>query len=765
MIKNRRTSIAVIVFMAHATSAASGGVSHDDVQHRIDEIKSLLYERQNRSTGSWEFRSLPGGIQRDIVQAGGETALSTLALLVGGDPAQKPALARAIRYLRTTDIVGTYAVSMRAHVWAQLPNEYKPLLESDASWLLNTSGNDPHGLFDYQAVRTSPFIDNSVVQYGILGLWEASKHGLKVPRSRWERWAEYFMRTQQPDGSWGTTARGSNAVGGAGSGNIFDAQGIGAMTTAGLTTLLVVQQELFRNRQSPEPKITAAIQSGMDWLDRHFDLESGQSGYNHYYLYGVEQVALANGVRYLNGLDWFRAGAEQIINDQRLRLGVQEYDSLKLSFALLFLSRGNFPVWINKLRVPGSAWNNHPNDLHFLSLFLSRQRENELNWQTIGIDDANPSQWLVAPVTYFASDAPVTLTANQENAIKRYLQMGGLLVTSPDRHSQGFSESIRSLAAKLYPEYKMTRLADDHPLFGMWQTEPKHQRLPVYGVSNGVRELILLIDDDWGYALQAEKAPNRDRALKLAANLFAYATGKGVLNSRLITPFEQRVDRPASRSVTIGRAKHQGNWLPEPEAWSIQATHVFNKAGIAINPTPAKGEGVLELENISNSKLKLVHLAGTHPVTLTPSQLDAIAGYTKNGGTLLVESVGGLGQFSQAILHQLTDLFNQQAMPLTGDDAVVSGAGLTGGTDCQRALLRRYSVVTRKTESKPHLVAFFNKNRRPHVIISHHDLSLGMLGCRHWNINGYAPETARNLVTNMVVWTNRHERTTSRVSG
>ncbi len=741
-----------IVLTAQATRAVRAEVSQEDVLHHIEELKSLLFDRQDRYTGNWEFRSRPGGIRRDIIQAGGETALATQALLVSGESSQNPRLVQSLKYLQELDIIGTYAMSMRAHVWAQLPNEYKPLLERDASWLLNAAINDPHGLFDYQAARTSAFIDNSVVQYGVLGLWEASKRGLKIPRRHWEQWAEYFLRTQQPNGSWVATAAANKAIGGAGSGNIFDTQGIGAMTTAGLTTLLIAQQELFRDREYPEPKITSAIQKGMDWLDRHFDIESGRSGYNHYYLYGVEQVALASGVRYLNGLDWYQAGADQIIHDKRLRQGVEEYDSLKLSFALMFLSRGQFPVWINKLQVPGIAWNNHPNDLHFLSLYLSRQREEELNWQTIGINEADPSQWLVSPVTYLASDAAVTLTPKQEAAIKQYLQMGGLLVTSPDRNSRDFSKSIRALAEKLYPDYEMRPLEEDHPLFGTWHILEKNERLPVYGVSNGVRELILLIDSDWGYTLQADSASRRDIALKLAANLFSYASGKGVLNNRLVAPFDRRVDRPTTRTVKVGRARYNGNWLPEAEAWPIQANYIFNRTGIDVEPTPASGEGVLELKDIGDSKLKLIHVTGTQPAALTTPQLDAITAYTQRGGTLLVECVGGKGKFSWYVLDQLAELFDQQAVRLTSEDAMVSGTGLAGGTDCQRALYRRYSVVTFGTEPRPHLAAFLDKNGRPSVIVSHEDLSLGMLGCRHWDINGYSPETARNLMTNLVIW-------------
>jgi len=753
-----RLYLTVIVLLACGAQAVQGEVSQQDIERAIGRIKSLLYEKQDSLTGGWEFRSLSGGIQRDIVQVGGETALVTLSLLISGESAQDPKLIPALRYLRKTELAGTYAVSMRAHVWSRLPAEYMPWLEMDASWLLDAATRDANNLFGYQAARKSSFIDNSVVQYGILGLWEASKRGLKTPRRYWERWAEYFLRTQRPDGSWSASDNTDKGVGGAGSGNIFDAQGIGTMTTAGLTTLLVAQQELFRNRKSPEPKITAAIQKAMDWLDRHFDIESGDSGYNHYYLYGIEQVALASGVRYLNGLDWYRTGADQIIHDTRLLKGIQEYDPLKLGFAMMFLSRGRFPVWINKLRIPGKTWNNHPNDLHFLNLYLSDQREDELNWQTVGIDEVDPVEWIHSPVTYLASDEAIEFTRRQRNHIKRYLDMGGLLVTSSDNNSSAFSGSIRLLAAQLYPEYEMKPMKDDHLLFHAWHHLSTGDDLPVSSLSNGARELIIMGDFDWGYALQSEKVSGKDRFRKFAANLFAYATDRGVLNNRLEAPFEKRGDRPLARTVAIGRARYDGNWLPEPEAWQIQSNFTFNRTGLLVKPTPARGAAVLDLNKIGRSDLKLIHLTGTDPVHLTQVQLKQIDKYIKRGGTLLVETVGGKGRFSEYVLDQLTIFFDRPAVPLNGTDAIISSKGLTGGFDCRRALYRRYSVVSMGVDPKPRLIAFLDDDNRPAVIISHEDLSLGMLGSRHWGIHGYHPETARKMMTNIVLWAEAQHR-------
>ena len=287
-------------------------------------------------------------------------------------------------------------------------------------------------------------------------------------------------------------------------------------------------------------------------------------------------------------------------------------------------------------------------------------------------------------------------------------------------------------------------------------TDPRVQA--VSGLSNGARQLILLAESDWGYQFQSEKKLGQGPAWQLASNLFAYATSRGLLKNRLEPPFPQRESRSSSGSIKVGRVRYDGNWLPEPAVWQIQGNYVFNRTGIDIETTPAEGEEVLDLDEIGSCDLKLVHLSGTDPVTLTDAQRTAIKQYVERGGTILIETIGGQGQFSRSLETQLSELLGQRAVPLRGSDPVISGDGLPDGLDNRRALYRPYMVLRFKPDPSPKLVAFLDPNaERPMVILSHEDLSLGMLGCRHWGIMGYQPKVARNLVTNVVLWANRQE--------
>ena len=579
-------------------------------------------------------------------------------------------------------------------------------------------------------------------QYGMLGLWEASKRGLKIPRKYWQRWVEHFISAQREDGGWTYSSNPGGIT-------------TGSMTAAGLTALYVGQQELHRGRKTPDPKIAKAIERGVAWLDQRFQGHNNPNAneWTYYYLYGIERVALSSGLTYLNAHDWYQVGATHIIHKVRETEGSGiEDDFVSTSFALMFLSRGRIPIWVSKLKVPGSAWNNYPNDMYSLTAFLSDQCEKEVNWQVVSMD-LPPEKWLIAPVAYLASHKAINLTEKQKAGLKRFLDLGGLLVANPDDGSKAFSDSIRKLAKDLYPRYEVQEVPEDDTLFHCWHHLPAGQRRELYSLSNGVRHLILLTEQDWGEVFQANKEPGENPIWKMANNVFAYATDRGALNNRLIQSFEERMGRTPDGEMTVGRPRYDGNWLPEPLAWEIQANDTFNHTGLNVTATAATGSRVLDLEDIGSCDHRLVHLSGTHAIFLTERQRVAINKYAKRGGTLLVETVGGHGEFSRSLEKQLSDLFDHQpAVPLTVSDPIISGQGLEGGQDSRRALYRRYAVVTTHLDPKPYLSAYLDESGRPMVILSHEDLSLGMLGARHWNVLGYQSVTSRQLLTNIVLW-------------
>ena len=719
--------------VAIATGAASGlgaPVTDDDVAIAIERLQQYLYAQQDRAHGTWER---DGGLAAP--QSGGVTGLVVSALLISGESPQNPPLAQAIELLSKADLSGTYERAVRAHVWALLPDSHRSLLERDALWLLNA--HDGSSRFRYTRQPTS--YDHSATQYAMLGLWEAAKRGVKAPRAFWRDAQSHFLQVQNADGGWGYTG---------------DSESKTSMTAAGLTALLITQQQLHAQLAKVQPKPAEAIKRGLTWLDDHFDgtrnlTASGRDARHRFYtLYSIERVALANGVKYFGRRDWFQAGArfildQQVLGDDPNTFGRVGKSLISSAFSLMFLSRGRVQTWVTKLALPNQPWNNRPNDVNHLTYYLSDLREAEINWQMVDLN--MPAEALLnAPVAYLASNQALRLTEHQVANLKRYIDMGGMLLACAESGSHEFGQSIRDLAKHLYPQWELERLPADHRIFRALYAVPGGRE--IQGVSNGARDLIIFVRRDWGYVFQANRRPGRSRDWKVAANLYTLATNRGHWPPRLERPFPKRKVRLPTATLAVGRARcaSADHRIVEPGAWRAMSNHLINRTGIELEVTD------MDLADIATRQPALVHLAGVKSVQLNGAELAAIRQYAEKGGILLVETVGGNGDFTVIIEKQLNRLFASGAVTLSSKSAIIDGRTMIGGYDNRTIAYRRYAPTATAVGERSRLAAY-HVNERPAVIVSREDLSLGMLGVRHWGICGYKPESARRLVSNILL--------------
>jgi len=722
------TVLTMVATVAVNTACVKAQQLDDEkVGKAIDRIKSYLYKNQ-AANGTWEHLYTAGHVGE-----GGATVVVVTALLISGESAQNPKLLKAINWLREKnkeevyklggdDTPGkTYVVGLRAHVWGALPKEYLPLLEREAEWLIGAAQKD--ATYNYGWNPKGTRYDHSNTQYGILGLWEAAKRGIHISSGFWERVEDHFIKVQLPDGGWNyvhSQARPSYQ----------------AMTTAGITALLTARQELY-DTESPE-KIDSAIEKGLQWMDKNYN-----PGDSLYSLYGTERVALASGTRYFNGKDWYKSGAQRILSKQSPGGNVGSLPDT--CFALMFLARGRQPVWVTKLRMPGVNWNNRPNDIYHLTNFLSDQREGELNWQVIDVAKRPVDDLLTTPMAYLSVPAgSVEMDADISGKIKQYIDLGGMLVVNLEGNNSATRASIENIAAEWYPDLKFRNLEPDHPAFRSWfQLDPKDAR-GMRGLSNGARELIITTGADWGsvtYAATGQRQANK--AWLMAQNIFALATDRGVINNRLVERVLRQTGEPKSE-VTVGRAKYAGNWLPEPGAWQMQSRFMVNHNGTAVKTQD------IDLANISASGLQVVHVAGTREQKLSQAEIDGIVNFARAGGTVIVETVGGMGNFARGVEQQLADAFKRNAVELASSEPLLNGKGINGAFDNSRVSYRRHAIDSMAVKSRPRLAAFY-EGEKPAVIISNEDLSLGMLGVEHWGVLGYSPESSRQIMTNIAL--------------
>jgi VWFA-related protein len=189
--------------------------------------------------------------------------------------------------------------------------------------------------------------DNSNTQFALLGLWAAGRHGFDSDGAL-ESIDQHFRSSQRRDGRWGYR---------------LGMPGTDSMSCAGLMGLAIAasrpslaERQTARARGAAlaaDPKFIAALKA----VGQDASHASAQS--DIYYLWSLERVCVALGLRSLDGFDWYAHGARILIDRQQEDGGWPHERWGRLpgtSLALLFLRKANLAFEIDRvLRLPSSA--------------------------------------------------------------------------------------------------------------------------------------------------------------------------------------------------------------------------------------------------------------------------------------------------------------------------------------------------------------------------------------------------------------------------
>ena len=715
--------------------------------------KEFIYSQQK--DGTWEKAAARDPTTRpsDITggQWGGMTALATYALLAGGESPEDPRIKQAVQFLLKADIVGTYALGLRANVWNLLPKspEVKQAIYKDLQLLrqgVKTKG-PAKGFYDYvDDPKSGPRIDHSVSQYGVLGIWACAENIEGIPPEFWNTVDWAWRRTQHEAGSWSYTKVPSEKM-----------PATVAMTAAGVATLFITQDFINRGK-SLEPAGNARdpnIEKGIKWISDNYkslyDLKV--AAYSPWYgLYGIERIGVASGYKYLGDVNWYEDGANYLIKNQRRNGSWGAV--VHTSFGVLALARGRAPIVMNKLDYELSAggkttaanWNQRPRDAANLIKFIGKQSERALNWQIVNLK-APVDELHDAPILYLSGNQALSFSDEQKQKLKQFVEEGGMILAHADAASQQFAGSIKKLGTELF-KYEFRPLPADSPIYTNEQfPASKWRRKPnVLGLSNGVRELVLLLPDgDPARYWQAYDIGGRSEVFELAANIFLYSVDKQNLRNKGETYLVKADEKlKPNQTVKLARVKYDGNWDPEPGGWPRLGALMNNKvrAGLAIT--------TVDLTKLATTDVKIAHLTGTGPVKFDDAGRAAIKQFVKGGGVLIVDSAGGSSQFAQTIEQEFDAIFGEDAKPLKEvlpqDHPIYR---MTGRHDVQ---WRGFAQQQHSGDlNGGRLRAMELTKGKPAVIYSPEDLGAGLVGQPVDGIVGYSPQTASSLMTNILL--------------
>jgi hypothetical protein len=379
------------------------------VQQALQRGTAKLREHLRGSTEGELAAQPPDG---DNSHHSGRLAIGLLALLKGGVPKDDEVVQKALAELRQRTLIDTYSLAnaimalealyIPANEFGELrsgnidrPRKRQPSAEDRAliqKWVDRLFGNvdsrvDPNYLLRFDYTGGARF-DNSVNQYGLLGLYSAHLCGIEIKPIVWEAAANHLIACQAQEGAkfdleltdYRTMMRRqadpdapftvSRTIARANGWSYYESKSNGewvpsrgSMTCAGITGLAICQAALQDHPNVKRPKLqgdaTRARSDAFAWLAQHLTARyhpgelAHQQQWFYYYLYGLERAALLSGIALIQDRDWYFEGAMVLVLAQGADgdwPGELHTDRIveRDAMAILFLKQSTAPVLTGK---------------------------------------------------------------------------------------------------------------------------------------------------------------------------------------------------------------------------------------------------------------------------------------------------------------------------------------------------------------------------------------------------------------------------------
>ena len=712
----------VLCELCIAGGPSASGPTHADLDRAVAAAVGYLSSKID-AQGSCRGEPAAGN-----VRYGAKTALCAYALLTAEPKRPSPTVRRALDWLTRRQLRGIYAVAMRAQVLAAVGDErYAPVLTADVGELIESAGETGAYAATLHPGPARRHNDNYHTAAAVL----AVSSGPQATDDYWRRAARHWIDQQRPDGGWRYRVRP----------DIMRDKTYGSITAAGLLALQTCARKLHRP-EGIQTDMDESIARAMMWLDQHYSIDEnpslGVNGY-HEWVYNLSQVALASGKKYFGARNWRAEGIEKLIWAQRYDGAWGHGDAIEqTAFSLLFLLNARRPVLLNKLSYDGK-WNTHPRDCANLTGWVSQTFKQPVRWEVVDIN------WPIgdlhdAPILYICGVGTMRPSDQQMDKLRRFILRGGLIISQAASNDTDFTISMLRLLKRLFPQYELAPVGDDHPIYSVNFTPPAPRGL--WGISNGVRMLAVHSARELSGDLQGGPGELQMPTFEVLGNICLYATDRGQINSWARTPWpaapsEHFVPRA---TIHLGRVKYDGNWDPEPLALRRLANIMARRHKIRLQ----LGEPV-SIRNLSAAAWPVAHMTGTDAFRLGTDEVAALWKYVRAGGTLIVDAAGGGEPFARAAKTELLRAFPG------GRFEHLSMKLLQSGPEPLETVTYRRDLAGALGQDRyvPRIEGLYSEGRLA-IVFSGDDLTAALVGYPGYMIRGYEPSTAVAIMTNLV---------------
>jgi hypothetical protein len=793
---------------------ANEGLSVEAVRESIERGTKYLYSQQYKDKGHW---------YEHVGQPGGVTALVTMALLSAGEDPKNPQIQRALQFLRGLDKPSegsmVYSISLQTMaLCAAEPEKDRLIISRNVRWLesVQISSGERKGSWGYSSRQGNG--DNSNTQFALLALHEAERVGVEVNDQTWRIALDYWLRTQKKDGSWG----------------YYEGQtSTGSMTCAGISSVIICSGAVNKGAASVEGGVVRccgesnsddAVERGLAWLGNHFAVSynptAGFDGRNAvsvvwqlYYLYGVERVGRMSGRRffqqrgvdpqnpakrdYVMNRDWYREGAAKLLEMQNPAGNgywkgtghAESNEVIGTSLALLFLSKGRRPVVMSKVRfTTTNDWNNHPTAVANLTRRIERAWKRDLTWQTF---EMNPRQFeglkagaleaarenqvrnmLESPVLFFSGSDDFTLTDNEVESLRRYVDNGGFIFAEAcdgnGCNGAAFDKAFQREMGRVFPDSKLRKLPPDHAVwFAQQRIDPKHlpEGMWLYGIDACCRTSVIYsprsLSCYWElYRVRKSDYPEQvngeiETCLRIGENVVTYATNRELkekLERPAVVVADSGPDAKERGVLAVAKLSHTGGADDAPHALANMLRVAEKQVDLRVS-TETKLIVPTDLE-LMNFPIAFMH--GRRSFQWSAAERKALAQYFERGGFLFADSICASPQFTESIRREFKAILPEAKLvrlpadhPLLTDDF--------HGFDLKSVSLRDpqnrggESLTANVVKTEPFLEAL-ELDGRIVAIFSPYDISCALENQSSLECKGYVKQDAARIGVNVLLY-------------
>lgn len=751
------TALLIVVLTGNAF-AQNKKATPANVAAAIEKCVSFLVNEQKKDgqrAGSWSGFPDYGT---------GQTSLVTLALLSAGKSPKSPEISRALNFIRDKEPRKTYEAALKVMVLcAAEPAKDKKRIQTAVDWLVSKQSES--GGWSYGDSMGGG--DESNTQFAVLALWEASKIGITIPNAEnvFRDCKKYWTNVRRGEG-WGYSGMGNGPT--------------GSMTCAGIASMIILQDtssgvdaSVNNDRiqccgsQTEGFQVDRAIQALANMFAVNYN--PGGSSYTLYYLYALERVGRLTGQRFIGKHDWYREGAEFLIQTQQLGGSFQDGNDVVSSsaMALLFLSKGKRQVVIGHLQFGNeNDWQHHRRSIQNLTGQIELVWKRELAWQSIKLEQADLASLLETPILFISGSREFKLNDAQRKLLKDYVEQNGFIFAEACNgdgcKGDEFEKSFRSEMEKIFDK-PLQKLPPTHPIWAA-ETRVDPKALPkefwLYGLDACCRTSVIYspisLSCRWElarpYGLTKKHGPAVDadilNAVKLGVNVAAYATGRE-LKDKLETVAivqSQKNRQPLDRgSLAVGKIMHSGGADDATKAVSNLLEVYHNRTNALVeSKTP-----MVSLTSDEVQKYPLLYIHGRNKFAFSSEEATGLRRHFETGGFVLGDAICASPDFLESVRMEFAKALpgsNWRTVdpkkPLIFDLGIVALIDPSNpGSDLKQA----------KREGPAELLAVEWKGRTV-MLFSPNDLSCAMESKHSMQCRGYVREDAFKIGISMILF-------------